>query len=141
MNRKDIKKVLDDLTGDIDSIADKKAVAIIKVLINLVEILAEENAMLKETVQELKDEINRLKGEQGKPNIREQKKTETALRIVLISHRRMNVRNAAEKKRENQKIKKNKPFVLTGALSLNLIHPRCLTMQLSKDMSLGSYKI
>jgi hypothetical protein len=74
MNRKDIKKVLDELTGDIDSIADKKAVAIIKVLINLVEMLAEENAKLKETVQELKDEINRLKGEQGKPDIREQKK-------------------------------------------------------------------
>jgi len=74
MNRKDIKKVLDDLTVDIDSIADKKAVAIIKVLINLVEMLAEENAKLKETIQELKDEINRLKGEQGKPNIRKQKK-------------------------------------------------------------------
>ena len=44
MNRKDIKKVLDELTGDIDSITDKKAVAIIKVLINLVEMLAEENA-------------------------------------------------------------------------------------------------
>ena len=65
MNRKDIKKVLDELTGDIDSIADKKAVTIIKVLINLVEMLAEENARLKGTVQELKDEINRLKGEQG----------------------------------------------------------------------------
>ena len=74
MNRKDIKKVLDELTGDIDSIADKKAVTIIKILINLVEMLAEENARLKGTVQELKDEINRLKGEQGKPNIREQKK-------------------------------------------------------------------
>lgn len=74
MNRQDIKKVLDELTGDIDSIADKKAVAIIKVLINLVEMLAEENARLKETVQELKDEINRLKGEQGKPDIRKQKK-------------------------------------------------------------------
>jgi hypothetical protein len=74
MNRKDIKKVLDELTGDIDSIADKKAVAIIKALINLVEMLAEENARLKETVQELKDEINRLKGEQGKPDIRKQKK-------------------------------------------------------------------
>jgi hypothetical protein len=29
MNRKDIKKVLDELTGDIDSITDKKAVALI----------------------------------------------------------------------------------------------------------------
>ena len=60
MDRKDIKKVLDELTGDIDTIADKKAVAIIKILINLVEMLAEENARLKKTVQELKDEINRL---------------------------------------------------------------------------------
>ena len=50
MNRKDIKKVLDELTGDIDSITDKKAVAIIKVLINLVEMLAEENARLKAAV-------------------------------------------------------------------------------------------
>ena len=74
MNRKGIKKVLDDLTEDIDSIKDKKAVSIIKALINLVEMLAEENARLKETVQELKDEINRLKGEQGKPNIRKEKK-------------------------------------------------------------------
>jgi hypothetical protein len=74
MNRKDIKKVLDELTGDIGSIADKKTVAIINVLINLVEMLAEENARLKETGQELKDEINRLKGEKGKPDIRKQKK-------------------------------------------------------------------
>jgi len=74
MNRRNIKKVLDELTGDIDSIADKKAVSIIKALINLVEMLAEENARLKETVQKLKDEVNRLKGEQGKPDIREQTK-------------------------------------------------------------------
>ena len=74
MDRQEIKKVLDELTGDIDSITDKKAVTIIKVLINLVEILADENAQLKKTIQELKDEINRLKGEQGKPDIRKQKK-------------------------------------------------------------------
>ena len=74
MNRNDIKKVLNELTRDIDSITDKKAVAIIKVLINLVVMLAEENAQLKKQVQQLKDEINRLKGEQGKPNIRGQSK-------------------------------------------------------------------
>ena len=74
MDRQEIKKVLDELTGDIDSITDKKAVTIIKVLINLVEILADENAQLKKTIQELKDEINRLKGEQGQPDIRKQKK-------------------------------------------------------------------
>jgi hypothetical protein len=53
MNRNDIKKVLNQLTSDLDSITDKKAVAIIKVLVNLVEMLAEENALLKEQVQQL----------------------------------------------------------------------------------------
>lgn len=74
MNRQKIKTVLDELTGDIDSIADKKVVGIIKSLVNLVEILAEANEQLRETNQQLKDEVNRLKGEQGKPNIRPQTK-------------------------------------------------------------------
>ncbi len=38
------------------------------------EILAEANEQLRATNQELKDEVNRLKGEQGKPNIRKQTK-------------------------------------------------------------------
>ena len=68
MNRKNIKKVLDELTGDIAGIADKKIAGIINTLINLVEVLAEENEQLKESNQQLKDENNRLKGEQGKPD-------------------------------------------------------------------------
>ena len=74
MNRNDIKKVLNKLTGDINSIADKKTASTLKILINLVEVLAEENAILKEENQKLRDEINRLKGEQGKPDIRKQSK-------------------------------------------------------------------
>ena len=74
MNRQEIKKILNELTAEIDTIVDQKAVTIIKILVNLVEMLAEENAKLKETVQQLKDEINRLKGEQGKPDIRGQSK-------------------------------------------------------------------
>ena len=73
MKRQEIKDILNELTADIDSIADKKAVGIIKVLVNLVEILAEENALLREKNQQLMDEINRLKGEQGKPKLRKQK--------------------------------------------------------------------
>jgi len=57
---------LDELTKDIDCLADKKAVYIIKVLVNLVEMLAKENALLREENQVLRDEINRLKGGQGK---------------------------------------------------------------------------
>ena len=74
MNRKNIKKVLDELTGDIDNIADQKVVSIIKTLVNLVEILAEANEQLRDTNQQLKNEVNRLKREQGKPNIRKQRK-------------------------------------------------------------------
>lgn len=105
MNRKDLKKVLDELTGDIDSIADKKAVAIIKVLINLVEMLAEENARLRETVQELKDEINRLKGEQGKPDIRAQKKEDGSAHFDHSSEEDRNKRS--DKKERKPKNKKN----------------------------------
>jgi regulator of replication initiation timing len=42
-------------------------------LLNLVEELLAENRALREENQHLRDEINRLKGEQGKPDIRANK--------------------------------------------------------------------
>jgi hypothetical protein len=42
----------------------------IGMLLNLVEELKQENIALREQVQELRDEVNRLKGEQGKPDIK-----------------------------------------------------------------------
>lgn len=42
----------------------------IGILLNLVEELKQENILLREQVQELRDEVNRLKGEQGKPPIK-----------------------------------------------------------------------
>lgn len=47
---------------------------IVKRLLNLVERLVAENAEQKAELQNLRDEINRLKGEQGKPNIKANKK-------------------------------------------------------------------
>ena len=46
----------------------------IVLLLNLVEEVKQENDQLRETVQQLRDEINRLKGEQGKPDIKPNKK-------------------------------------------------------------------
>lgn len=46
----------------------------IKLLLNLVEELKQENHALRAEVQRLRDEINRLKGEQGKPDIKPNKK-------------------------------------------------------------------
>lgn len=67
MNRKQVQLALKELVKNIDEITDKRAVAIIKALLNLVEVLAEENERLRSEIQDLKNEINRLKGEQGKP--------------------------------------------------------------------------
>ena len=46
----------------------------LKLLLNLVEELKQENHALRAEVQRLRDEINRLKGEQGKPDIKPHKK-------------------------------------------------------------------
>jgi hypothetical protein len=43
-------------------------------LLNLVEGIKQENERLRVTNQQLRDEINRLKGEQGKPDIKPNKK-------------------------------------------------------------------
>ena len=46
------------------------AQAIVKKLLNIIERLAGENKTQKIELQELRDEINRLKGEQGKPDVK-----------------------------------------------------------------------
>ncbi len=74
MDLKQIREALNQITKDLDSITDPKAVLIIRTLMNLVEVLVGENMRLREEVQQLRDEINRLKGEQGKPTIRPQTK-------------------------------------------------------------------
>ena len=65
--------MLNDL--DLNTITDlENAIAVIHQLLNLVESFNQENQELKRQLQELRDEISRLKGEQGKPKIRPQKK-------------------------------------------------------------------
>jgi len=72
MNRNDIKSLLETLTEKIDAIADEEVKSIQKTLLNLVEFLMAENDTLREEIQKLRDENNRLKGEQGQPSIRKQ---------------------------------------------------------------------
>ena len=65
--------MLDDL--DINNIRDlDDPLDFIRKLFNLVETLSQENGELKRQIQKLRDEINRLKGEQGKPKIKPNKK-------------------------------------------------------------------
>ncbi|MCW8850883.1 MAG: transposase [Melioribacteraceae bacterium] len=69
MKRKDITTVLSNIYPKIEAISDNEVKKIQKTLLNLVEVVVEENEKLSTKVQQLKDEINKLKGEQGKPNI------------------------------------------------------------------------
>ena len=69
MSRQETKEILHNLDVRAD-ILDKEALSrTLSILINLVETLSEENEKLKVEIQKLRDENNRLKGEQGKPNI------------------------------------------------------------------------
>lgn len=64
---------MDKLIVDIDAIADPHVAASQRTLFGLVEVLVKANAAQEKTIRQLKDEVNRLKGEQGKPEIRKQK--------------------------------------------------------------------
>lgn len=70
MTKKDIIEVLENIQNKIKNIEDKKTKEILSVLYNLVEDVFSDNTRLREENQALKDEINKLKGEQGKPDIK-----------------------------------------------------------------------
>ena len=55
---------------DLESIQDEKARELIRQLLNLVEQLSADLRDAQVEIQRLRDEINRLKGEQGKPSIK-----------------------------------------------------------------------
>jgi len=62
---------IDQETALVESVFEQ---SIVKKLLNIIERLAGENDTLKTNLQNLSDEINRLKGEQGKPDIKANKK-------------------------------------------------------------------
>jgi hypothetical protein len=70
MKSEDVSKILENLQPAIDAIEDPALKHLVSVLLNLIETLVSENTILRQKNQALKDEINRLKGEQGKPDIK-----------------------------------------------------------------------
>ena len=70
MRRNDIQEALTTLQSETVSLSDPKTNDIFKSLFNLIEQLYSDNEALKEENQQLKDKINCLKGEQGKPDIK-----------------------------------------------------------------------
>jgi FtsZ-binding cell division protein ZapB len=60
-----------------DEISDKKAAETIRILLQIIEILYEENQALKAELQKMRDELNKLKGEQGQPKFPSIKKKQS----------------------------------------------------------------
>ena len=69
-----LRNISDDLVAGVRDDAARRAIL---ALLRVVEIDAETIRELKEEVQRLRDENNRLKGEQGKPNIRPKNKNKS----------------------------------------------------------------
>lgn len=74
MNIQDLQAEINALAQEIAQLKSGVENSIVKKLLNIIERLAGENDSLKSDVQKLSDEINRLKGEQGKPDIKANKK-------------------------------------------------------------------
>jgi hypothetical protein len=95
--------MLDDL--DISKIRDlDDALDCIKKLLNLIETLNQETLELKRQNQELRDEINRLRGEQGKPKIKPSKKNPGQ----YSSEKERKKRKKRKKRRKKDRIKSHK---------------------------------
>ena len=76
MKKADISEVLENIQNQVEKIEDSKTKEIVTVLYNLAEDIISDNASLLKENQALKDQINRLKGEQGKPDIKANKKND-----------------------------------------------------------------
>lgn len=69
MNSSEITQILESLNIDPDDISDKKEAKAFRILLQIIEQLNMEVQALKTELQKTRDELNTLKGEQGKPKI------------------------------------------------------------------------
>jgi hypothetical protein len=74
MTSEEITELLDVMRPQISNISDSSLHVTVTALFNLVEFMFRENKKYKDEIQNLKNEINRLKGEQGKPDIKSNNK-------------------------------------------------------------------
>lgn len=76
MNLKKVTEEITDLDIHLDGNMPKETKETICKLLQIIEELSKDNDKLRKAVQELRDEINHLKGEQGKPKIKPSNKKE-----------------------------------------------------------------
>ncbi len=88
-------------TLDLSGIQDEKARQVIELLLNLVEELVQEPQALRAENQQLRDEINRLKGEQGKPLFKSKPQAKTSTDHSSESERRTRKARHRRSKKES----------------------------------------
>lgn len=74
MKRKHVQSILEECEEQVLHVSDPASAAVITSLFNLVESLLEQTETQAQQIQAFKDELNELKGEQGKPDTRKQSK-------------------------------------------------------------------
>ena len=127
MSRQEIKEIFHNLDVRADILNKEALSRTLSILINLVETLSEENEKLKVEIQKLRDENSRLKGEQGKPNIRGNKGGGKGKNL------------SSEKERKQRKEKRQKSQ-LTERKYVKSITPNCLLMLNSKAMRVSLFR-
>lgn len=80
---------------ELNRMTDSEARRVADLLVQIIEAQAAEIATLKETVQQLRDEVARLKGEQGKPTIRPRPAGHSSEQERPADHRTSSSRGAA----------------------------------------------
>ena len=99
MNQSDLEKAINFLNIDMKSISITLQI-IIKGLLNIIEIIFQNKEELKKEIQKLKDEINHLKGEQGKPDIKGKNRSGGNSNHSSEDERKANPKENAKKKRD-----------------------------------------
>ncbi len=109
MQSSELKSKLDQLGIELDSIREQNVKEAIYLLFNIIEELSSSNGILQEENQKLRDEINHLKGEQGKPEIRPQTNFDAKEGDISSEKERADTDKKKKKKRDrDSKVRKIK---------------------------------
>lgn len=100
MNHAEIQLALNEFTSAIEAMADAHMTDLQRKMLNMLEFLVSERESDRVSIQKLKDEINRLKGEQGKPAFAKKKKAPDP---ADNKHSSEDDRNKRLKKKERKK--------------------------------------
>jgi hypothetical protein len=104
MNSFEISETLESLKINPDDISDKKLAEGFRTLLQIIEVLSEENLSLRSELQKIHDELNKSKGEQGKPKIPISKPKSTD----FSSEKERKTLNPTSEKKSKEKLSKIK---------------------------------